>query len=133
MIQWNTQLSVGIREIDDQHQRLINLIVELNDAMRTGQGKEILKKTLRDMASYAVMHFSTEEKYFDRYQYPDSEAHKKAHQAFVQKVSAFKADYEAGRIGLTIPVMTFLSDWLKDHIMGSDQKYAPFLLEKGVK
>ena len=30
-------------------------------------------------------------------------------------------------------MMTFLSDWMKNHIMGNNQKYAPFLIEKGVK
>ncbi len=28
--------------------------------------------------------------------------------------------------------MAFLKDWLQDHIMGSDKKYAPFLNGKGV-
>jgi hemerythrin len=29
--------------------------------------------------------------------------------------------------------MEFLKNWLTDHIMGSDQKYKPFLNAKGIK
>jgi hemerythrin len=52
---------------------------------------------------------------------------------FVQKVSAFKKDFEEGRVGITIPIMDFLSSWLKNHIMVIDKKYAPFLTAQGLK
>ncbi len=133
IIQWSSSLSVGINEIDKQHERLVKLINDLNEAMRIGKGKEILSKIINELTTYALTHFSTEEKYFDKFQYLETKPHKGEHQAFVQKVSTFKKDFEEGRVGLTIPIMNFLSDWLQNHIMISDKKYAPFLIEKGVK
>ena len=38
-----------------------------------------------------------------------------------------------GKIGLSIKIMHFLRDWLKGHILGTDQKYSDFLVSKGVK
>ena len=33
---------------------------------------------------------------------------------------------------LSLEVMNFLKDWLKNHIQDSDQKYGQFLNEKGI-
>jgi hemerythrin len=38
LIQWNDGLSVNVVEIDRQHQKLIGMINDLNDAMRQGKG-----------------------------------------------------------------------------------------------
>jgi hemerythrin len=46
LVVWTEQLSVGIKEIDYQHKKLVDLINELNDAMRTGTGNDILKKNI---------------------------------------------------------------------------------------
>jgi hemerythrin len=132
LINWNDNLSVKVKEIDNQHKKLIGMINELDDAMRTGKGKAILGKIITEMISYTAHHFSTEEKYFAQYGYPNAEEHLKEHRAFVDKVNDFRNKFEAARIGLTTEVINFLSDWLKKHIQGTDKKYGPFLNEKGL-
>ena len=133
MFQWDDSLSVGIAEIDRQHKQLVDMMGKLNDEMRRGKGKDILEKILVGMVNYALMHFETEEKFFAQYGYPEAENHRKVHRAFVDKVSAFKEQYAQGHKGLTIEVMDFLMDWLRNHIKGEDKKYTPFLLSKGLK
>jgi len=132
LIQWNDTLSVKIIEIDREHQKLVKMINDLEDAMRAGQGKDILKKIVDGLIQYTASHFSTEEKYFDQFAYPDSPAHKSEHQKFLQEVSRFRNDFQNGKLGLSIQVMNFLSDWLKKHILGTDQKYSPFFLQNGL-
>ena len=131
-IQWSDTLSVKIREIDSQHQRLVKLINDLDDAMRVGKGREVMGKIVSELAAYTRVHFSTEEKYFDKFGYPEAPEHKAEHEKFIAEVAKFKGDFDAGRIGLTIKVMDFLSNWLKKHIMGTDKKYSPFFNQKGL-
>jgi hemerythrin len=133
LIQWNEALSVQVAEIDGQHKRLIAMIGELDGAMREGKGRDVMGKIVNGLIGYTGTHFATEEKYFDQFGYPEADSHKAEHRNFVQKVSEFKAGFEAGRLGLSIQVMDFLSDWLKGHISGTDKKYAPFFKEKGLK
>lgn len=133
LITWNDSLSVNVAEIDQQHKKLINMINELNDAMRAGKGKDVLGKIVTNLISYTETHFKTEEKYFAQFNYPDTDNHKREHAAFVQKVTGFKNGFEEKRLTLTIEVMNFLSDWLKNHIMGTDKKYSHFFNEKGLK
>lgn len=132
LIQWNHNLSVQVNELDNQHKKLIQMINDLQDAMRAGKGKDVVGKILNELVRYTLDHFSTEEKYFDRFDYPDTAAHMDEHARFVKEVAGFKKEFEEGRIGLTIKLMNFLSDWLQKHIMGSDKKYGPFFNEKGL-
>ena len=132
LIQWGNGLSVHVKEIDTQHQRLVKLINDLDSAMRVGKGKELLGKIVSELATYTVVHFATEEKYFDKFGYPDAPEHKVEHKKFIEKVSKFKTEFDAGRMGLSIKIMDFLSNWLKNHIMGIDKKYAPFFNGKGL-
>jgi hemerythrin len=133
IIQWDHSLSVNVAEIDQQHQKLIKIINELYDAMRQGKGKEVIGKTINGLIEYAGEHFQTEEKYFDLFGYPETSSHKKEHADFVKKVTGFKSELETGRLSLSLEVMNFLSDWLKNHIKGVDMKYSPFFNEKGLK
>jgi hemerythrin len=133
IIQWNSNLSVNIEEIDTQHRRLVALINTLNDSMKQGKGKEVLGSIIGSLSDYTVKHFATEERYFEQFKYPERIEHSQKHLLFVQRVSEFRKGFENGQIGLSISVMNFLGNWLKEHIMGSDKKYAPFLAQQRVR
>jgi hemerythrin len=132
-INWNDGLSVGVVEIDQQHQKLIDMINGLHDAMRQGKGKDALGTIVNGLFDYAQTHFTTEEKYFDQFGYPDAQSHKKEHSDFIQKIVEFKTGFDSGKLGLSITVMDFLSSWLRNHIMVMDKKYGPFFVDRGLK
>ncbi len=132
LFEWKDEMSVNVKEIDSQHKKLVNLLNELHSAMLERKSKEALGKILDELIDYADIHFRTEEKYFDRFGYPETDAHKKEHRDFVEKVLDFRKGYREGRLLLSMDVMNFLKDWLKNHIMGSDQKYSKFFNEKGL-
>jgi hemerythrin len=133
LITWDKSFSVNIVEIDKQHQKLIGMITDLNEAMRQGKGKAILGQIISGLIGYVDTHFKTEEKYFEQFGYLETDAHKKEHQDFTAKVGDFKKGFEGGQLGLSIEVMNFLSDWLQNHIKVVDKKYAPLFIEKGLK
>jgi hemerythrin-like metal-binding protein len=101
--------------------------------MKAGKGNDVIGPILSDLLSYTAFHFATEEKLFQEYVYPDYPLHKKEHDNLSNKVKAFISDFRTGKIALTIDVMNFLKDWLRNHILGSDKKYGPFLINKGVQ
>jgi hemerythrin len=101
--------------------------------MKQGKGKESLAEFIHELSNYATNHFAFEEKYFDKFGYPAATSHKLEHTNFVKKVSEFKNGFDGGRLALTIEVMTFLKDWLQNHIQGIDKKYSSFFNEKGLK
>ena len=132
LIQWSEALSVDVEEIDEQHYTIIKRINEIYDSMNRGKGQAVLGNILECLTEYTVDHFNTEEKYFERFGYPEAEAHREEHTRFVERVTAFEAEFKAGKIGLSSEILNFLKDWLTDHIQGSDKKYGPFFNENGL-
>jgi hemerythrin len=133
MIQWNESLSVNVAEIDAQHQKLIGLINDLNAAMLQGKGRDVLDSILKGLVAYAETHFQTEERYFRQFGYPEAGPHQKAHADFVAKVKDFQKGFAADRAGLSVDVLLFLSDWLRQHIQIVDKKYGPFFNANGLR
>ncbi len=133
LIQWNDSLSVGVAEIDSQHKRLVDMINELNEAMRRGEGKDVLGKVLNGLVAYAGSHFKLEENYFVRFGYPEAAQHRQTHANFIAKVNDFTTGFSSGKLNISVEVMCFLSDWLQKHIKGVDKKYGPFFNANGLK
>ncbi len=131
LIRWNDSFSVNVGKIDAQHRKLVDMLNELHDAMMDGKGRDVLGEILNGMAEYTVVHFSTEEELMQKYNYPGYVKHKFEHDQFVNKVSEFKEKFENGQIS-AIEVMKYLSEWLKNHILGSDKRLGDFLNSKGV-
>ncbi|WP_420208544.1 bacteriohemerythrin [Candidatus Electronema sp. JC] len=133
LITWDESLSVKVAEIDSQHRKLVAMINELHDAMKSGKGKDVMGRILSGLISYTDSHFKVEEKYFAQFKYPDTAAHVKEHVAFVKKVTEFQIDFEGGRLTVSIDTLYFLRDWLQGHIKGTDKKYSAFFHENGLR
>lgn len=132
LINWSENLSVNIKEIDDQHKRLVTMLNELHDAMKAGRGNDSLRKIFDGLLQYVGTHFATEEKYMSMHSYPGYTAHKGEHAKLTEKVLDLKKRFEQGAPVLTVEVMNFLKEWLQNHIIGTDKKYGPFLNNKGI-
>jgi hemerythrin len=131
--QWNDSYSVKAKAMDDQHKRLFEIIDELYTAMRAGHGEDIAGEVLGRLINYTVEHFAAEEKLMEKNGYTDLAAHRAEHKALTDKVKAFKKDFDSGSRVLTLELMTFLQDWLTNHIQSIDKKYGTFLSAKGVQ
>lgn len=131
-MKWSDDLSVGVDEINAQHQRLIELINTLHDAMIAKQGKTAVSGIIDELAAYTVTHFKTEERYMEQFHYPGYLSHKREHESFVEKVGSFQNDFNAGKLGLSIEIMNFLRDWVSNHIKGTDKKYTETFKKNGL-
>ena len=92
----------------------------------------VIANTLSELLDYTVYHFSTEEALFKTHGYPEAIKHKKEHDALTTQALDLKARYSKGDLFLSNETMTFLKDWLNNHIIGSDKRYSAFLNGKGV-
>uniref|UniRef100_A0A831UAW2 Bacteriohemerythrin n=1 Tax=Geobacter metallireducens TaxID=28232 RepID=A0A831UAW2_GEOME len=132
LITWSDTLSVKVKQFDDQHKKLVDMVNQLFDAMKTGKGNQVMGDILKQLIAYTQTHFAAEERLMKQYGYPDFEAHKKEHNALVMQVLDLQKQFQEGKAVLTQNVMTFLRDWLSKHIQGDDKKYGVFFNGKGV-
>jgi len=58
---WSNEYSVKIQSIDRQHQKLIDMVNELHEAMKAGKGSLLAPDIVGRLATYAQEHFAHEE------------------------------------------------------------------------
>lgn len=132
LIYWMPEYTTGIEIIDKQHRLLVDLINELHDAHNKACDRQTLLRILNKIGMFAASHFAREEHLFDTYGYPDTEDHLEEHTYFEDMLFQFEDEFKAGNQEITTSVLSFFSEWLVDHINGSDKQYVPFLKERGV-
>jgi hemerythrin len=132
LLTWNPAMSVGVRQLDEDHKKLIAMINELHDGMLAGHSNEVVGGVLRRLVSYTTDHFRREEEYFAQTRYPGAAAHKNEHEKLKKTVLAEIQKFNAGTTGLGMETLNFLRDWLKHHIQESDKAYSTHLNQHGI-
>jgi hemerythrin len=128
LITWQDGYSVGVPQIDDDHKLLVSLINQLDDAIRGGQGHDVVGSVLTVLEEYTHGHFGREELLMAKAGYSDLPAHHREHEKLTAQVRDIAGRYHRGdRAALDGAVLEFLKTWLTGHILGVDMKYAPYL------
>jgi hemerythrin len=131
-IEWTEELSVNVKEIDDQHKHFVGLIDDLYSAIMSNKADNLLNGVIDDLVKYAGIHFDTEEKYFDKFQYEHGDEHKVAHSALTARVLEFSNDKSENRTALAMKLLDFLENWLVEHLEIHDKKYTKCFNEHGL-
>ncbi len=132
MLNWDSSYSVGIQEIDDQHQKLINFINELEQALVESDNREAVVKVLNGLVFYTKDHFAQEELYFRQFDYEKADDHIEEHNDLITQVEKLVYQFEVSG-AFDIPnVIDFLKAWLIEHILGADQEYVSCFKENGL-
>jgi methyl-accepting chemotaxis protein len=130
-VQWNSQFSVGIVAIDEDHRKLFTMIDELR-AMAVGQAHpDDIEFLLERMIAFAAYHFRREEALLEGNGYPGFTGHKANHDRFADEATAVLNDWRAGRRdGVTAGFADSIEAWLVEHVMKDDMAYKDFLGER---
>lgn len=132
-IEWNDTYSVGVKQMDDQHKKLVDLINQLHDAMKAGQASKEAGTILKGLVDYTHYHFEAEEKLLGKEIYPGLLSQQKMHKVFTAQIEQFQADFASKSLTIGVKMSEFLKDWLLTHISNEDKKYGKFLNEKGLR
>jgi hemerythrin len=124
---------VGVRDLDQQHQTIMQLLNELHEEMMNGKVNEVLAPLINKLVSLSREHFATEETLMDSTQFPGLADHRANHQELSRKVGEFIARQETGDRAAYSQFMYFLREWITRHMEKEDQQYAPWLAEHGIR
>jgi hemerythrin len=132
LIQWTDDLSVGVKEIDDQHKIFLSILNDLCNTSCSLHPALEVASILRQLTAYASFHFATEERYFDKFNYEFSAEHKEEHKKLLAKVAEFDQRFITEGDAILSELLDFLEDWLVDHLSGQDKKYTKCFQEHGL-
>lgn len=131
-MEWTQDLSVGVKEIDDQHKELIRRMNSFFDAMKSRNKEQEILKMLDFLAYYVVTHFRDEEKLQVSSGYPKYQEHLQMHKDFIADVTQMRGDIQ--KTGFTAATSSLISTtlvaWLTLHIKKADKEVGTFIRSK---
>ncbi len=127
---WSKNLSVGIDEIDRQHNDLIDVVNDLYEGLREGGGKNTVARTLGRLEGYYTEHFQTEEKLMSDASYEGLDDHRMEHDEFRKRIDRFRAELDDPKVDdmlVAYRLVDYMSEWLQHHFLYVDMKYVKVL------
>ncbi|HON53806.1 MAG TPA: hemerythrin domain-containing protein, partial [Bacteroidales bacterium] len=61
LIIWNNMYSVNVESLDTQHKKLVELVNQLHDSIKSGQKDKVLTGIYNELIGYTITHFRDEE------------------------------------------------------------------------
>lgn len=121
---WTEDMSVGVDVLDQDHQRLIDLLNQFIQAVDDEEGVLVFDSLFSMFIDYAAFHFSREEEMMEAAGYEHLAAHKQGHLHILDHLRESRrkiitsASDQCDR-----DVRDFLLNWLQIHIMVKDMDY----------
>lgn len=122
--EWDRKFEIGVPAMDEQHKKWIEIINDFYDHITKRDIVENTKNLIDGVIDYTTYHFSSEEELMKSIGYPLIEDQKSMHRNIVDKIIDFKKKIESGKLVVSSAVTIELKQWLRDHIMVEDKKYA---------
>ncbi len=116
----------GIDFVDSEHEELFRITDKANKLIRDEfvyDAYDDLTAILNELRDYTKRHFQDEEAYMERIHYGGLAAQRRAHEAFIEKISDIDLDEIEGDPKIYLEsLIEFLLGWLVNHILYTDMK-----------
>lgn len=136
MFKWKEAYSCNINEVDMQHKKLFeiaNRVYELATYESHYDNYDEIMTLLDELKEYTSYHFNCEEELMLKNSYPNYQEHRNEHILFVAKINnVLKKDIDSSQNQIIIDLVSFVVDWISNHILKTDLKYKDFLNDAGV-
>lgn len=119
-VQWTSVLEVGEPDIDEQHEMLFQMILDLESKIESDQFEQGALDALQGMRIYAATHFAHEEELMALGEYEDLSRHKNLHADFIVEIERLENDARQNGEWASLDVFAYLVGWLTEHIMRED-------------
>ena len=122
LITWKKEFSVGVAEVDYEHQELIELINELHGAIQQGVTRQQVVTGLGEIYAQIAAHFALEEKVMQQSHYRAFHEHKMDHEALLDDLRDIMDEVEADGEFDEAQLATDLDRWFSEHFRTHDAK-----------
>ena len=125
---WSAAHAIGIKEIDDQHMQLAELINQLSAALKDSCDSHTILAALGELTEFAAFHFATEERLMEQHQIEHLVPHREEHRRLLHDIGNLNVDEDVASISL---ILRYLQEWLLRHVDGMDRQLGEALMAKG--
>jgi diguanylate cyclase (GGDEF)-like protein/hemerythrin-like metal-binding protein/PAS domain S-box-containing protein len=130
-LNWSREFESGIREVDEQHRVLFDMLNRIFDDIGAGCDSVELERHLKALSRYARFHFVAEEIYMERHGSADKKKHRQDHKKLIEEIDSIMGHVDMERNSVTV-LLEFLKDWLMSHLRKFDAPMGEELCGMGV-
>lgn len=120
---------VGIAAIDAQHRKLVQMVNQINRAVRDNCPEQALKEHLVALIAFTRVHFDTEHAFMQAHGYPGQDTHDRQHDGLLRQAEQLVERLQPGD---ELTLLQTLKDWLVAHILNADKPLGAYLVAKGL-
>ena len=123
-----SQLLVGIPQVDREHQRLFDIVDEVEAALALPpvEATPALTHAVRELIDYTRTHFASEERLMQTAGYPALNEHLQLHRDLLAQVQDMELRLAVGDDAAALDLSRFLGNWLRTHIQTADRAFGHF-------
>ena len=122
LIEWKDEFSVGVADVDHEHQELIGLINDLHDAMSGEDASVTVMDFLGEIYAHVAAHFALEEKIMRKQHYDQYQDHKDDHERLLDEIRDIMDDYEESAYFSDEEFASQLGHWFTNHFKNKDAR-----------
>lgn len=125
MYRMKEEYLTGIKQIDDEHQNLFDIVEEayqLRNNQFIADKYDNIRSILYRLKDYTFVHFENEEAYMESINYKQMFMQKVQHDAFREKLNSLDIEsIDENSDAMLDELLNFLTDWLSNHILENDK------------
>ena len=126
-LQWHKFLEIGVDFIDEDHKKLLNIMVDTKAAIEEGDNNKCIV-LLTSLLKEAREHFDREEQYLTEVKYPSLNEHKKYHKDLLIKADTTKRVCEGIETKHELKkCFEGMTEFLIDDILRGDIRFKSYL------
>lgn len=122
----------GYRTVDNEHRLQLSLLAAVRQAVAESRPASEIDEILERFVDFTKVHFASEVALMRLFQYPHYQSHVGEHDRSLEQIEELEAAYGSGRVALTLQRVDTLSDWIRQHILSTDDALGRYLVRLGV-
>lgn len=126
------EMHTGIKELDEQHERIIEMMNELASAVTGKSNTKHRNELMKTFMDYTSWHFSNEERYFDDFSFEYADQHKKEHSSFIKYIRDLEVAVNKSLVEDSSIQLVEMKKWIYKHFTIDDQKYVEVFKANGL-
>lgn len=115
---------------DCQHKEWVSLLNQLEEANKNGKDEQLFYQVVSFLVMYVNHHFSLEQVYMTRYQYPEERFHREEHRLYLIRLKDFREKHREYSEEACLKIIQSMTEWIYSHILENDLKLGEFILNK---
>lgn len=134
-MKWSKTYELGIKEIDEQHKSLIQMLDNIYIACSRGEGTKYIEEAIRFLEGYVEKHFRDEEAIQALYNYPRIKEHQAIHKRYLEELNKLILEIKGKKVETQhiAKVVAYLNNMIRYHIKGEDKVLADYIKYQKIK